>query len=378
MKIQKPKILQCISHFSMGGAEEVALSIVKGLNQEFDFFVFAVSDLPANPVGDRMKAVLDSFGVSYECGSRMPIKRGGAFLASMKIRKVIGDFQPDLIHLHTEIPELCYSLYRTAIRESPRIPVLRTIHNAKFWHSWRFVGACCAKVLKDSGIVTVSDGAQREYIRYLKGNSLPGPPFLDRIYNGVDCFEVQLSSPKRMGKLRGLFAGRFEVQKGADLLPFILEECNQATEIKFDLDIIGSGTYTPVLETLEKHSNGAIRVSDPVPDLKRILPDYDFLIMPSRFEGLGLVAVEAILNGVIVIATDSEGLLEALPENYPWRAKSGSAKSFAETLTDALIHREKWSAILEEAQDFCLRRFSIEAMSNRYSEVYIKGIQRWK
>ena len=48
-----------------------------------------------------------------------------------------------------------------------------------------------------------------------------------------------------------------------------------------------------------------VRVGEPATDLLQRLPAFDLVLMPSRFEGLGMVAVEALLLGVPVVVKDN-------------------------------------------------------------------------
>lgn len=51
---------------------------------------------------------------------------------------------------------------------------------------------------------------------------------------------------------------------------------------------------------------------DPTPDVKTIWADTGLLLMPSRYESYGLVAIEAAVNGIPTIAAPTPGLLESL------------------------------------------------------------------
>jgi glycosyltransferase involved in cell wall biosynthesis len=92
--------------------------------------------------------------------------------------------------------------------------------------------------------------------------------------------------------------------------------------------------------------------------------------MPSRFEGLGLVAIESTLAGLPVIATDAEGLREALPPDHPWIARVGDAASFAAVLQAALEYPDRWAPAVAAAQAFARNHFDFPSMCRAYLQVY--------
>lgn len=55
-----------------------------------------------------------------------------------------------------------------------------------------------------------------------------------------------------------------------------------------------------------------VRYLGEVPDARRILPAFDLLLLPSRFEGLPYAILEALAEGVPVLATPVAGVPEAL------------------------------------------------------------------
>ncbi len=72
------------------------------------------------------------------------------------------------------------------------------------------------------------------------------------------------------------------------------------------------------MEKLSHKINDMI-LYDPIPDVSNMFYAFDYIFMPSHFEGLGLISVEASLAKVPVIASFAPGLDETLPENWPLR-----------------------------------------------------------
>lgn len=377
-KPPRPRVLHGLTHLGLGGAEQVAFTLIRSLRDEIDFAVFAVRGVEAGVIGESMRAELKAMGVSLHVGTAAPIKYGGLVLAGWRAAQAVKRFQPDLIHLHTEIPEASHAMTVTLRPVLADIPLARTIHNSVYWHHWTRLGRWCERRMKRSHVACVSEDA-REVFEQFRHESAAGPlpaaPTV--IYNGVDVTDARSPRSRRDGEsLRLLFAGRFESQKGADLLPEILSRVSLPGRRAVELVLHGHGMHEQRLRALAKRppAGWTVHVLAPVPTLARQMPEFDLVLMPSRFEGLGLVAVEAALLGVPVVATDAPGLREALPPNHPWRARAGDVEDFARNLQRALEDRASWPEVARRAREFARARFDAGRMAGEYRRLYARAL----
>jgi glycosyltransferase involved in cell wall biosynthesis len=105
--------------------------------------------------------------------------------------------------------------------------------------------------------------------------------------------------------------GRIDfAQKGQDIALSALEELPDI----YTLSFIGNGDERRRLEELivEKRLCKRATIVENMPrhDLYEYLKTFQVCIMPSRFEGFGLVAIEAYLLGMKVVVSDVDGLRE--------------------------------------------------------------------
>jgi len=75
-------------------------------------------------------------------------------------------------------------------------------------------------------------------------------------------------------------------------------------------------------------------------DIYAILTAFDAVALPSRFEGLPLVAVEAAVAGVPVVAYAVDGLIDML--DPPFAVPPGDETAFGTTLMQVLIEPGRW------------------------------------
>ena len=92
--------------------------------------------------------------------------------------------------------------------------------------------------------------------------------------------------------------------------------------------------------------------------------------LPGNEAHVRKAAVLAAKLGLPVVATDAPGLREALPPDYPWRARPGDAAGFARGLQRALDERASWPVVTRRAGEFARERFDIATMLAAYARLY--------
>lgn len=368
----RPRILHCITWLALGGAERSTLNIVHELHDRFDFGIHTMRAGVHDAVGRLFRDEMAANGVPWFEGTRIPIKRGGMLTGGLSLGRTIRRFRPHVVHLHTEIPESGYASL-VALRPSlRRLTLARTIHNSYYWHHWTRIGLWAERRMQPAHVIGVSQDSVAAYETFSR-RAGTHPRSTRVIYNGSHLPDpATLARRPPDAPLRLLFAGRFEYQKGTDLLPEILGRIPRELCEGAELSLIGSGEYEPLLRRLAAHPppGWKIHLAGPHPDLARQFGEFDLILMPSRFEGLGMIAIEALLRRVAIIATAAPGLREAFPADYPWLAVPGDAADFAQTLTEAIRARPTWSRVMETTQTDTLERFSIGRTATRYEGFY--------
>ncbi|MEW6420151.1 MAG: glycosyltransferase [Deinococcota bacterium] len=374
----RARVLHVISHLDLGGAEEVAISLTEQFGGEHAFEFFAVGGIADNPVAQAMHARLSALGVPVHVGTSLDMKRGGLLHAGLKLAALLRRRRPDLVHLHTEIPETTYALAALASRlgGGSRPLVVRTIHNSTLWPAWRRIGSWVEGQLGGAEVVAVSQGGLRGLHEFRAQNGLPPLPEsrCQVVYNGV-----KLAAPNALDRregaevgLRVLFAGRLEPQKGADLLPALLERACQLANGAAQVTILGKGSLALHLQRWsgETRLPWPVTLAPPQPGLSGALAGYDVVLMPSRFEGLPLLAAEALLVGTPVIGTDIPGLREVVPPTYPLLAPAGDVEALARLLADVVDAPARYQELARGLRGEIERRFGLPQMLCGYRRIY--------
>jgi glycosyltransferase involved in cell wall biosynthesis len=209
--------------------------------------------------------------------------------------------------------------------------------------------------------VAVSDSSAREVER------LAGLPdgSVRTIHNGL---APVAPSPRRGdGTLLGA-AGRFVPQKGFDVLLRALAELPQAS-----LLLVGDGPERPRLERLVAELGLGDRVERAGwrPDAARLLATVDAVVVPSRAEPFGLVALEAMGAGVPVVASDVDGLAEVVTDGETGLlVPPDDPRGLAEAIARVLVDRDLGRSLGDRGREAAATRFSRERMTGAFEELY--------
>lgn len=148
------------------------------------------------------------------------------------------------------------------------------------------------------------------------------PPVRPRVvYNGVRRPEpARPPLHVRPGRRTIGLVGNICPRKGQyDVLPAL----ERVLELRPDIDVVFAGRVSGaiglVLSERAATSAGRIRMLGFVPDIADHLATLSLVLVPSRSEGFGRVAVEAMRAGTPILATRVEGLIEGLSGlRDPW------------------------------------------------------------
>ena len=377
---RRPHILQVIHHLDLGGSEEVAISLTEQLQGEYDLSFFAVRGVRDTAVGQSMKRRLDQIGVQVHSGTTLELKRGGFLVAAARLAALTRRLRPDIVHLHTEVPELTHAFSQGFLGSAAERPSMltRTLHNTVYWGPWQWLGSRVEKRLSAVPALACSNAALEGMQSFRTSNGLaPLAPAVSRvIYNGV-APAIAVRTARAAGPLRVMVAGRLEAQKGVDLLPAILAHAASLGHPPAELNIYGSGSLQPDLERWAAQGvpGWTINMFAPTPKLRELMMQHDLLMMPSRFEGLALIVAEALMAGLPVIGTQIAGMSEVFPEQYPLLAPPEDAPALGKLLAESLQETERLLALSQHWIAPTVQKFSASRMGREYAEIYRQLLQ---
>jgi glycosyltransferase involved in cell wall biosynthesis len=136
---------------------------------------------------------------------------------------------------------------------------------------------------------------------------------------------------------------------------------------------VGEGEDKEYLQNLVKELaiGDWVTFLPPIREVESLYQETDILLVPSAWEGFGMVAAEALSAGRLVVASAVGGLKEIIHD-----AKTGflfkklDQESFRNTLN--YIYRNKKMAMQTalQSREFVESNFGVEKMVGRYEEIY--------
>lgn len=234
------------------------------------------------------------------------------FSAIKQIHEVIEKVNPDIIHVHSTWAGLFVRL--------PYLFRKRKVKIVYQSHGWAFlmdtsnykknIYALVERILSipTDKIINISNYEQNQAIKYgLNKNKMI------MIYNGVED-KINKSNLKLNwdgNKINLLFVGRLDRQKGLDLFLDVYEKMKLKN---IHLYVIGTSVLDNNLPKNTEYVTYLGWVDSK--DIDEYYQACDAVIMPSRWEGFGLVAIEAMKNSKAVIVSNRGALPELIKEDF--------------------------------------------------------------
>lgn len=112
-------------------------------------------------------------------------------------------------------------------------------------------------------------------------------------------------------------------------------------------------------------------------DVRPFLQKFDLFVSAARAEAFGLVIVEAMLAGLPVVATRSEGALEIIEDGASGiLVPNESAEILATAILELFRHRHKREHLIENGRRRVEEHFSLERMVSKTEKFYRRVLEK--
>ena len=340
------RILQLITLCELGGAQAVVVNLANSLCGQHEVIVAAGE-------GDgKMWGLLEE---RVQCVHLPSLRRALSPIHEVKalreMHRLYQEYKPDVIHLHSS---------KTGLLGRLAFPISKIIYTVHGFDSIRVMyrkylplercmqGRCQA-------IVAVSKYDERN----LKDEGITH--HVSMIYNGTYSPQKLEKDPLERTKRyaqRVLCIARLASPKRLDLF---LEVAALLPQYAF----IWVGNRYPV--TLEHTPN--VFFMGNVPNAGAYNAYADVFMLPSNYEGLPIVIIEALACGKPVVASAVGGISELLDGSNGF-AVENEAKVMAEKIAYILSDRALYSRMAEAARQTYLHSFTVDKMVDGYMRIY--------
>jgi glycosyltransferase involved in cell wall biosynthesis len=360
------KIVHVITTLDVGGAEKHLLWLGTAQVQRGH----DVSVLYLKGDGSLSGAFTDAgMGVG-----KVPFEGGGQLLSAVSgLRRQILEREPDVVHTH-----LLKADALGALAVPRHTPLVASKHNDERALLRTSVGLAHGLLSRRADrIIALSD----HVARFVAEHGRVAAERIRRVYYGVDAETLQPSRPRAdlradlgLGEDVPLLVcvGRIAPQKDHPTL--LAAMALLPPEVV--LLVVGGDPFGDALERLgeqvrEQGLEGRVRLLGIRHDVPDLLGAADLFVLPSLWEGLGLVFLEAMAARLPVVASNVSAIPEVVEDGVSgWLVPPGEPGLLAEALSDGLAHPDDRLARGVAGHMRLLERFALPRMVDETLEVY--------
>ncbi|MEZ6125062.1 MAG: glycosyltransferase [Planctomycetaceae bacterium] len=337
----------CITELDVGGAERAFVRVARGL-QELGWNVRAISLRDAGPLaGDLTASEIPV--TALNCGGMADLR------CLWRLTGELRRHRPNILlsFLHQA------NLYGRLAAAAAGVPIsVSGIRVADRRRSVVLPDRWTHKLV--SHYVAVSQAVGQTHAQLCR---IP-PERMTAIPNGID---VAADRPMIEFQQRPesvlLFVGRLTQQKDPGCLLTAVQLLSSDVKRRVSVRIVGEGELRPELQRgiqelakSDPELAGRIQLAGRSDDVTRVMNEATLLVLPSRWEGLPNVVLEAMVSGLPVVASDVDGVRELIQhENTGWLFPSGNPQALADQLSAALQSAEARKSVSTNAQQSLLK-----------------------
>ena len=349
-------VFHIITTICRGGAEnQLEILVAEQIRQGLDVHVIYLKDKP------ELKKNFEKVGATVhdELASQPP------WLQPFKLRSLLKDGSP-IVHAHLPRAELIalftlrkFKLVVSRHNTEPFLPgAPRLISNFLS----RLVEIRCIKIIAISKAV-------KTYL--ISRNEVSKSENVVVVYYGyTPKFErMAFSSNHKIPVLKIGTISRLTFQKDIPTMFGAFSEYKKIVKSS-SLHILGAGPLESELREKTKYMG----ISDTVffmgrsPLVYEFLIELDVFILTSRYEGFGMVLLEAMDVGIPIVASRNSAIIEVLGEKFPGLCQTGNSQDFCEKIR-RLNDSEYRNKILDW-QRLRLESFSVNYMCESINKIY--------
>jgi len=358
----KIRLLHLITDLEVGGAPLFIKNLVCGFDSSrFDVRVACLA--PEGPLARELR----EYGIPTHClGAR------GAWDIRVfyRLAKLINQFRPDILHCTLVHANVTGRLVGRFCNVPYIVATIQTAEQGKKWHLTAENLTCRLSDMT----VCVSRSVHYHTHRF---SNVP----LSRlcvIPNAIDCgrfADARPVDPKEFNlspdKKKIIFVGRLDPVKNIDILIRVMNTISQKLDVQ--LLILGDGPQRDFLEQLTRNLrlSHCIRFIGPRRNVEQWLKLADIFVLPSKWEGLSLSALEAMAVGVPIVASKTAGLTDIIQDGKTGLlVPPGDVQSLSAAVSRLINAPDFARRLAQAAQEHVRRNFSLKAIVLAHTHLY--------
>ena len=370
--MNSPHILHLIDSLNVGGTEGKLFDLIAGLLTRG--YKISVGYCTPGPWAGKLKELGVNITQLHHFGRIDPLLLARVF-------RLIRSDPPQIVHTHLFKSDF-HGRLAACLADVP--VVIGGLHNSDPWAQNRLFGLIYGATARCTDcLIAVSDDVRQYHIAHTG----VAPEKVVTIENGVDLdrFKVQDDAGQRLRSELGIEAsaivfgviGRLKTQKAHSVfLEAAREILNRYPTARFL--IVGDGPLRSELEAQARQLGlfPALIFTGLRADIPVVLSALDVLVLPSHWEGLPNVVLEAMAAGRPVVATAIAGIRGVvLSGTTGLLVPQGNPLSMAQACLDLAADRDLRVRFGSMGYEHVAIHYSLDKMIDRYDECYSEHLR---
>jgi len=302
---------------------------------------------------------------------------------SSRLVDVVKAHSIDVLHVHYAIPHAyaAYMAKKMLLDEDISIPIVTTLHGTDITlvGSHPFYRPAVTFSINHSDCVTaVSESLKQDTLRLfdIKTEIKVIPNFIDtkKFENKEKPCERSLLAPTDDKIITHI--SNFRPLKRINDVIDVFEQIS--TNVSSKLLMVGEGPEKSkaMAYVKSKGLNEKVVFLGNSNEIDKILCYSDLFLLPSEIESFGLVALEAMANGVPVISSNAGGLSEVNKHGFSgFLSDVGDVNSMAKNALELLLDEEKLNKFKKQAKKQA-QLFNIDKVVTEYEDIYKRALTK--
>lgn len=279
--------------------------------------------------------------------------------ARQRIRRHINDFQADIAIAHGN---RALSLLTSGCKK--RCPLIGVAHNYKTKRFTSLDGAITVTGALRTSLL--AQGMDEEHVFHVPNmislpHSVPTPH--------------KMKYPPIIGSI-----GRFVEKKGFAVLVNALYALHKQG-MDFHAILAGDGPERPAIQKQIDSLGLSDKITLPgwINDSAQFYNDITLFCLPSLHEPFGIVLLEAMVHGLPIVSTDSEGPMEILTHHYnALIVKKDDPTALAEGLSELMGNTDIAHALAVKGQETALEQYTLQGVAPKLSAALNRLRHLWQ
>lgn len=339
------KILHVITRSDLGGAQSVVINLANSMCEKHEITVVAGED---GPMWDALDDKITKIKINEIVRSISILKD---FKALFKLRKLYTTLKPDIIHLHSSKIGV---LGRLAF---PKEKIVYSVHGfdsvrlayRKFLPLEKLLKNKCKAIVLASNYDRqniINEGIRNNLYVIYNGVFTPVPE-KDLFIEGINNYKKVIICIARISPQKR-FESYIEIAK---LLP------------QYAFVWIGAE---------RKYDNLPANIFCLLgfPNAKKYIQLADIFVLPTNYEGVPIVLIDALSYGKPVVSSDVGGISEIVLNNKNGYVVKNEDVIFAEKIEYILGNDDIYEEFSKKSAEIFNKSLTIEKMVNEYTKIY--------